>query len=691
MKISWQWLQEFVDLGSLDVDVQGLADALTRMGLAVEGVIELGDDSILDLEVPTNRPDCLNHLGVAREISAQFRIPLKLPNYSLPEKVNESASWSIQVTIENADLCPRYAAGVISGVKVAESPDWLKKRLDVLGQRTINNIVDATNYVLMEMGHPLHAFDYGKLKEHRIVVRQAKSGEGLTTLDGMKRQLDSSMLVICDARQPVALAGIMGGGETEISETTDTIVLESAYFHPGSVRSTAKALGIRSEASFRFERGADPEIPVKAWNRTCRLIQEIAGGVLEGVVVDEYPNPQSKEPVQLRQERIEALIGVSMDAEFVAQTLSYLEFGVSESGKNSWQVQVPSFRVDVQMEDDLVEEVARHYGYDQIESTYPDAPGAGSFHSTRGHDQILIRILEGLGFMEAFNYVFTNPSREKPFWGKTPPSLAAITNPLTEEDTHLRTSLVPGLVEALRRNLNHGNKNVRLFEFGTVFILGESGDVEDLQEMSRLGLVASGAFYQPFWNTSRDAFHFHHLKGIVESLVSKVGLKARFQGTSEVPFLHPGVASRVVVDERELGVLGQLHPELQEVYKFLDPVLIAEVFLEPLYETPLLDPRYLRLGKFPSVERDLSFVVDKELEYSKIVSAVEEMEIPDLRGVRLLDLYQGPKLPMGKVSLAIRLTFANPEKTLTQEEVHRFTEDIFSVLEKAFSVQARSQ
>ena len=445
MKVSWQWLQEFVDLGSLDVDVQGLADALTRMGLAVEEVIELGDDSILDLEVTTNRPDCLNHLGVAREISAQFQIPLKLPNYSLPEKVNESASWSIQVTIENADLCPRYAAGVISGVKVAESPDWLKKRLDVLGQRTINNIVDATNYVLMEMGHPLHAFDYGKLKEHRIVVRQAKSGEGLTTLDGMKRQLDSSMLVICDARQPVALAGIMGGGETEISETTDTIVLESAYFHPGSVRSTAKALGIRSEASFRFERGADPEIPVKAWNRTCRLIQEIAGGVLEGVVVDEYPNPQSKEPVQLRQERIEALIGVSMDAEFVAQTLSYLEFGVSESGKNSWQVQVPSFRVDVQMEDDLVEEVARHYGYDQIESTYPDAAGVGSFHSTRGHDQILIRILEGLGFMEAFNYVFTNPSREKPFWGKTP-SLAAITNPLTEEDKRREFRSEAGIV-----------------------------------------------------------------------------------------------------------------------------------------------------------------------------------------------------------------------------------------------------
>ena len=689
MKVSCQWLQEFVDIGSLDVDVQGLAEALTRLGLAVEEVIQLGDDSVLDLEVTTNRPDCLNHLGVAREISAQFRIPLDLPDFSSPEKVNQPASLSTQVAIENADLCPRYAAAILSGVQVGESPDWLKERLEALGQRPINNIVDATNYVLMEIGHPLHAFDYEKLREHRVVVRPAVSGEHLTTLDGTKRQLDPAMLVICDASQPVALAGIMGGEESEISEATRTILLESAYFDPASVRSTAKALGIRSEACFRFERGADPEIPVKALNRTCRLIQEIAGGVLEGAVVDEYPNVQSKEPLQLRQERIEAVVGVSMDAEFVAQTLSHLEFIVSEGDGNNWQVQVPSFRVDVRMEEDLVEEVARHHGYDQIESTYPEASSAGRFHPTRAHDQILIRTLEGLGFMEAFNYVFTNPSREQPFWG-TPPSMAAISNPLTEEDTHLRTSLVPGLVEALRRNLNHGNQNVRLFEFGKVFIPGESGDPQDLQEISRLGLVVSGAFYQPYWNTSQDEVHFHHLKGMVESLVSKLGLKARFE-VSEVPFLHPGVSSSVVVEGGELGVLGQLHPSLQEAYKFLDPVLIAELFLKPLYEAPLAEPQYARVGRFPSVQRDLSFVVDKEVEYSKMVSVVEEMGIPDLRGVQLLDLYQGPNLPQGKVSLAIRLTFANPEKTLTQEKVNGFTDDIFSVLEEAFSAQARTQ
>ncbi|MEE8348144.1 MAG: phenylalanine--tRNA ligase subunit beta [Acidobacteriota bacterium] len=690
MKVSCQWLQEFVDIDKLDIGVQGLADGLTQLGLAVEEIIQLDDDSVLDLEVTTNRPDCLNHLGVAREISAQFRLSLKLPDFSSPEHVNQSGSLSTRVTIENVDLCPRYAAGIVSGIQLAESPGWLKARLEALGHRPINNIVDATNYVLLEMGHPLHAFDYEKLEEGRIVVRQARSGEVLTTLDGIKRSLEPSMLVICDARKPVALAGIMGGAESEISETTETILLESAYFDPASIRSTGKSLGLRSEAAFRFERGADPEIPVKALNRTCRLIQEIAGGVLEGVVVDEYPKGPSQQSVRLRPERMEALIGIPMDAEFVSQTLSDLGFVVSDGEKKSWQVQVPSFRVDVSMEDDLVEEVVRHYGYNQIESTYPEAPGIGSFHSTHRHDQIMLHTLESLGFMEAFNYVFTNPSREKPFWQELP-AMAAISNPLTAEDTHLRTSLVPGLVEALRHNLNHGNKNVRLFEFGKVFIPDESGEAQDLREISRLGLVASGAFYQPFWNTSGDQFHFLHLKGVVESLVSALGLNARFEVTSGVSCLHPGVSSRVAVAQEELGVLGKLHPDLQAAYKFLDPVWIAELFLAPLYETPLTEPRYLSLGKFPSVERDLSFVVDKEVEYSKIVSAVKEMEIPELDGVQLLDLYKGPKLPTGKVSLTIRLTFANPERTLTQEEVKRFTEDIFSVLGEAFSAEARSQ
>ncbi|MCZ6768354.1 MAG: phenylalanine--tRNA ligase subunit beta [Acidobacteria bacterium] len=688
MKVSYQWLQDFVNLDLSEVEVGGIAEALTRVGLAVEEVEELETDYIFDVEVTTNRPDCLNHLGIAREIAAHFGLQLKFPDFSPPPNgADQSTVLATSVTIENRTLCPRYAARVLSGLTIAESPGWLKARLEAVGQRPINNIVDITNYVLLEMGHPLHAFDYDKLKEHRIIVRVAEAGERLTTLDGVERELDSSMLVICDARGPVAMAGIMGGEESEISQDTHTLLLESAYFDSASVRKTAKNQGLRTEASFRFERGADPEIPVKALNRTCRLIQEIAGGVMAGPVIDEYPNPPARNSVQLRSPRITKVLGVEIDPEFVTNTLSRLEFVASQTEKNTWQV--PSFRVDVGIEDDLVEEVARHYGYERIESTYPNAPSVGSFLATEGHDRLLTGTLEGLGFLEAFNYVFTNPSKETVFW-TSGPSMTAISNPLSEEDTHLRVSLVPGLVEALRRNLNHGNKNVRLFELGKVFLPGTSDEGGGPQELWRLGLVATGAFYQPFWNTARDEFHFHHLKGIVEVLLDKLGREGKFQDVSDISFLHPGIAASVSVDGEMCGALGQLQPRLQDALKFLHPVFVAELLLEPLYRHPLPQPRYERLERLPSVQRDLSFIVDKEVEYAKMLSVVEELGIPDLRDIELIDLYQSPTLPQGKVSLAIRLTFASPEKTLTQEEVNRSTEEIASLLEKTFSTETRS-
>ncbi len=687
MKISYQWLRDFLDL---DLDASGVANVLTKVGLAVEEIEELENDSVLDVEVTTNRPDCLNHLGIAREIAAQLGLQLKSPDFSpLQDEAESSTQLSTGVSIENSELCPRYAARLLSGFTIGESPDWLKARLEAVGQRPINNIVDITNYVLLEVGHPLHAFDYHKLEEHRIIVRAAKPSERLTTLDGCERQLDSSMLVIGDARQPVAMAGIMGGEESEISQDTRVILLESAYFNPASIRQTAKKLGLRTEASFRFERGADPQIPVKALNRTCRLIQEIAGGVMAGPVIDECPHPPAQNSVQLRSQRLVKVLGVRIDPEFVTDTLARLEFEASTTEKSIWQVQVPSFRVDIQIEDDLVEEVGRHYGYDRIESTYPETSSVGRFLPTDEHDRLLTGTLEGLGFWEAFNYVFTHPSREAAFWNSSP-SMAAISNPLTEEDTHLRISMVPGLVEALRRNLNHGNKNVRLFELGKVFAPGDAKAGVAFKETSRLGLVVTGTFYQPFWNTAHDEFHFHHLKGAVETLLGKLGCKGKFEETSDISFLHPGMGASLSVEGEPMGSLGQLHPELQESYKFLQPVFVAELFLESLYGRPLPEPRYESFERLPSVERDLSFIVDKEVEYATMISVVENLGIPDLRDIQLIDLYQDPTLPQGKVSLTIRLTFVSPETTLTQEKVNRYTEDIFSVLKKTFSMQVRS-
>ena len=688
MKINYKWLQDFVTLGELGVTIEEIGCVLTDLGLNVEDIERADDNFILDIEVTTNRSDCLNHLGIAREIAAHYRIPFNSADVFFSDNKKKSTGLSSSIQIDNADLCPRYTGRVISNLKVEESPDWLKSRLESVGQRPINNIVDITNYVMLAIGQPLHAFDYEKLEDNRIVVRTFKSGESLNFLDGIPRQLNSSMLAICDAQCPVALAGIMGGQETEVSAETSTIFLESAYFDPGSIRRTAKYLGLTTEASFRFERGADPEMTDKALNYACHLLQEISGGVLAGPILDEYPNPHPETSIVLRSERIDKLAGLSVDQEFITDILPRLEFSLSSnSRKGVWQVLVPSFRSDVKMEVDLIEEVARHYGYDKIESTYPATSGIGKFLSTRNHDRIITRKLEGLGFYEAFNYVFANPLKEEMFGNSS--SMVKISNPLTEEDTHLRISLIPGLLRTLERNLNHGNQDVRLFEFGRVFVPGKV-DLQEVQETSKLALVATGLFYQPFWDQLDEQFGFYHLKGVVESLLNGLDQQGTFEAISNIDFLHANVSARVSVGDKLLGFIGEVSPEIQEAYRFRQSVFVAEFSLSPLYSQPLQEPQYSSFGRFPSVEQDLSFLVDNKLEYAKILDAVEELNISDLQGIKLIDLYQGPTLPQDKASLSIRLTFANSERTLIQDEVNQHTEIVFSVLQKKFSVEGRS-
>ena len=689
MIISCQWLQDFVDLDVVGIDVEKLAKSLTMIGLNVDEILEGDDNAVLDIEVTTNRPDCLSHLGVARELAAHFRLKLKQPDLSAPQSRGEGApKYSDSVSIEDPELCQRYAARIIR-VAIGESPSWLRKRLEAVGQRPVNNIVDVTNYVMMELGHPLHAFDLEQLHGKRIVVRIAKPEEYLTTLDGLQRQLNPSMLMICDAERPVALAGIMGGEESEVSEETATVLLESAYFLPSTVRATSKQLGLRTEASFRFERGADPDMPVKALNRACRLLQDLCDGVLVGSVIDEYPNPQPRRSLQLRSERIRKVTGLSVDPQLITDILPRLEFETSLKREGVWDVQAPSFRVDIGVEDDLVEEVVRHYGYDRIQSTYPPAAGLGEFLPTHGHDRTIARTLQGFGFFETINYVFTNPAKETIFWNESP-FMVRISNPLTDDDTHLRISLVPGLIEALRRNLNHGNEDIRLFELGKVFVPQNTGDTQGIQEISRLALVATGRFYEPFWKNWQDEFNFHHLKGIVDSLIENFDQELDYTADTDSNFLHPGIAATAAVKGECLGVLGELHPRVAEAFRFRQPVLAAEFSLTSLYARPLPEPRYTSFGRFPSAQRDLSFLFDKEQEYGRILAAIEELRISELEDVRLVDLYLGPNFPQGKASLTIRLTFANPETTLTQDEVGRHTEAILSVLRTKFGVEIRT-
>jgi len=692
MNISYNWLQEFVDLKELGLEAQLVAEALTSIGLAVEGVESQAGDQVFNIDVTSNRPDCLNHLGVARELAAHFSLKLRTPDLSeLPAELPGDACPT-SVTIQDPDLCPQYAARVMTGVQIDESPDWLKEKLQAVGQRPINNIVDITNYVLLLLGHPLHAFDYEKLGENRIVVRTARPGETMVTLDGVNRILQPHMLAICDASKPVALAGVMGGQESEISLQTKTILLESAYFNPKSIRATSKALGLRTEASYRFERGADPEMPVKALNLACRLIRQIASGQTVGPVINENPVTNSRTVLRLRQQRIRQVVGVDIDADFVTEILGRLQFEV-EDGKGSWDVTVPGFRIDVGQEDDLVEEVARHHGYDVVPSTYPAPSSAGHFLPSRTHEQLLMERLRSFGFYEAINYVFSTPDQERMFF-RTATPMVPIANPLTEEDTHLRTSLVPGLVSSVRRNLNHGTREIRLFEFGHVFSRAageEKGPTgEPLLEKQRLGIVATGTFYRPYWGQAADDFRFFHLKGIVEELLAGLGYQADFRRTGGVPFLHPGVAAEVLVDGQPIGVAGELSPELHENFKFLQRVYVAELALDGLYSRTVPEPQYTPLPRFPSTERDLSFVVDKGLEFSRIAAAIKSLNVANLRDVQLIDLYQGQKLPSGKVSLAVRLTFADLTRTLTQDEVNKSVDQVSGLLKREFQAEQRS-
>ncbi len=688
MKISYTWLQDLLDLEPLGLDSAAVAQALASLGLPIEGIEQHGADTILDVEVTSNRPDCLNHLGVARELAAHFRLKLKTPDFSSPPATFALSAFPSSVTIEASDLCPRYAARIITEIQIGESPDWLKERLIAVGQRPISNVVDITNYVLLTVGHPLHAFDYERLEENRIVVRRPRPDETIVTLDGMERRLTPEMLAICDARKPVALAGVMGGADSEISTLTSTVLLESAYFRPSSIRSTSKKLGLRTEASYRFERGADPLAPVGALNMATRLIAELAGGKCAGEVLDENPVPFEPRKLVLRTKRITQVTGMKFEPESVTETLERLHFGAIPISDAAWEVRVPSFRPDVEMEDDLVEELARHYGYDKIPSTYPVQQTHGAFLPTRKAEDMLLERLHAFGVFEAVNYVFSTPAREARLFGQ-PPNMVPIANPLTEEDTHLRTSLIPGLVDSLRRNLNHGNREVRLYEFGKVFIPvpgSESGFREEL----RLGIILTGIFYRPYWQTSGDELNFFHLKGAIEESLRGLGRTLSCSPTTAIPFLHPGNGAEASVDGCSLGFLGQLHPDVQEEYKFLDKVFVAELNLEPLFAVPVPEPHYAPLLRFPTTERDLSFVVDKGVKYGKIISAIKSLSIANLRDIRLIDLYRGQNLPAGKVSLAIRLTFADPSRTLTQDEVSRYTEQVADLLSSGFSAERRS-
>lgn len=685
MRISYSWLQDFVDIDILGLDPEELGKTLTTVGLAVELIEEVDDDIVYDLDVTSNRSDCLNHLGVAREIAAYHRLNLRHPDFEAPGfSEDEAASYPVSVEIRDEELCPRYSARVIADVKTGESPDWLKARLEAIGQRPINNLVDITNYVLFEVGQPLHAFDYTKLGGGRIVVRRASEGEKIVTLDEVERSLDSSMLAICDESDPVAVAGVMGGLESEIEEGSSTILLESAYFEPIQIRKTARKLGMSTEASFRFERGADPEGTVKALNLATRMIIELCGGRCVSPVIDVNPVPYTRKDLVLRKGGIKRLLGIDIPEVQVEEILKYLEFNPERDSDGNFKVKVPGYRSDVEFEADLVEEAARHHGYENIPGTYPPPAVPGRVSDTAAQEKIVVNYLVEAGFYESVNYSLTTPADEEYFFGKISP-MTAMANPLTEDATHLRTTLIPGLMASLRRNLNLGNRDPRLFEIGNVFP-ADDGSLEK----SNLAIAACGANSRHFLDSRDNEFSYYHLKGILEDLLDKLSLKAVYARTSELTLLHPGVGARIQLEDgRDLGFAGQMHPSLQERMKIQEPVFLAELDMSLLGGKSLPSPRYETYSRFPSVERDLSFLLDRSVEFARIRNEIKELGLHGLQDFCLIDLYQGSNISDDKVSLTVRMVFSDPAKTLVQEEVDAACESVRDLLKNSFSAEMR--
>lgn len=694
MKISYNWLREYI---ALDQPVDEVSRQLTLLGLAVEAVVPYGPDFILDVDVATNRPDCLSHIGIARELSAFYGVPLTAPVTNLGESAAAvDADPRAEIQIVDRRLCSRYSARLVFEVKVGPSPDWLRERLLAVGQRPINNVVDVTNYVLLEWGHPLHAFDYDRLEQHQIKVRRARRGEKLKTLDGSERKLDTTMLVIADATRAVALAGVMGGFDSEVTEGTTRLLLESAHFEPLSVRRTSRTLGLKTEASYRFERGADVRATVTAVDRAAESIVRVAGGRAAGGLLDVYPRPRLARTAPLRRQKLDALVGQFIPDAFVEERLDRLGFQAERkhTGRGRWKVTIPSWRVDVAIEEDLIEEVARHWGFDKIESRLPAWSGRGSYPVGEARERDLLDCLRGAGFYEAVTYSLVDPKWDSLFRhdvltgqvaGAVPLEAVALANPLSDEDSHLRTALLGGLVRSLAHNLNHGQQDVRLFEIGKVF----SGSDGSYLERSHLSLVATGCQFRQYWNSISSATDWFFFKGVVEGIGRRLRVERVELGKSSCDFLHSGKSAEVFFAGRHVGFLGALHPDRLALLKTREDVFVAEFDLEAINAIQPIPVFYESIERLPQVERDFSFVVTAETAYNQIVAAIKSLNLKEIKDISVIDVYRGAKVPDGKYSLTVRLVLQHPSRTLTQEEIQSMSQAVVKVLEEQVQAKPR--
>ncbi len=652
------------------------------------------DDTIFDIELTPNRADCLSHLGVAREVAAATGAPLRAPAAEVPES-GEPAAKSTSVTIEDPARCPRYTARLIRGVKIGPSPAWLTARLEKVGVRPINNVVDVTNYVLFELGQPLHAFDFGTLDGRRIVVRCAREEEKLTTLDGVERTLSSDDLAICDASSPIALAGVMGGQPTEVTARTVDILLESAYFEPSGIRRTSRLHGLRTEASHRFERGADPGIVACAADRAAALIAQVSGGAVAPGAIDVYPALVARPAIRLDPARANAILGIDLPAATMVDLLGRVGIEAVATG-GAITATPPSWRPDLTIDVDLIEEIARLHGYDRIPVTLPTArlqpPEVPPDRQLQGTAR---QALTALGYHEAITYRFISPG-----WGDRL-RLAAedprrrfvqLRNPPREEQAAMRTSLVPGLVETGLQNFRRGQVDLRLFEVGKVFFRSSA---ELPEERLVVGALLSGAGEPGLWGKGRPA-EFHDAKGAVEALLERTGIEgARFVAEGTSPFLHPGASARALWEKGVLGEVGKLHPELTAALELPENVYVLELDGAEMLRAAGGRARvFSPLPRFPGASRDLAVVLDAGIEAGRLVEEIRGIADAGLqatlRDIAIFDVYRGEGIEEGKKSVGLRLFYQAEDRTLTDAEVSAFQETILSRLSGTFGAGLRT-
>jgi phenylalanyl-tRNA synthetase beta chain len=682
VRIVYPWLCDLVRVPGAPEEI---AEAISLRGFEVASV-EPGYTPVIDFEITANRPDCLSHIGIAREASAIWNLALQMPDLAMPPA---GPAEALEVRLDDPDLCPRYCAQVFE-VRVGPSPDWLATRLEAAGVRPINNVVDVTNYVMLELGQPMHAFDLERLAGRALVIRRARPGERLRTLDGLDRELDPEMLVIADAERAVAIGGVMGGRDSEIGSATRLMALESAYFHPPSVRRTSKRLGLRTEASTRFERGADIGAPPVGIARAAALLHRLAAATPRGALIDRYPAPRTPARVALRASRIARVLGQEVPAAQVAPLLEPLGFEV-EAGlagpgaEPGWLVTVPSFRVDVQREVDLIEEVGRHYGFDRLPVTFPPLTAPQAPPDPRiGRERLVRQVLTAAGFSESMTFAFVERQAAAPFCepGVEPPALA---NPLSEKFAVLRPSILVGLLDSCAHNRRRERRDVRLFETGSRFTsIGESRAV---------GLAWCGSADGPHWSRPAREVDFFDAKGVVEQLAAAFGIDAEYVPCVR-PYLTPGRSAAVQLPEGRgvLGVIGPLLPAVAEARGFPsgEELFVAELDLDAIAAAERGDNlRAESLPRFPSIARDVSILVDETLPAAAVRGTIRSAAPETLVSIVEFDRYRGEGVPEGRVSLSLRLTFRAADRTLTDQEAEHATNIIVEALRSKHSAERR--